>query len=61
MSGDEAKGDESQELLAFYSKCKKLARCSQQEGEHGETGAKGRGGQVGGCCWSPRQQSQIKF
>lgn len=36
VSRDEAKGDKSQELLAFYSKCKKQAKCSQQEGENGE-------------------------
>lgn len=44
VSRDQVKGDESQELLAFYSKRKKLASCSQQQSEHGEMGAKGSGG-----------------
>lgn len=48
VSRDEAKGNKSQEVLAFYSKCKKQAKCLQQEGENGEMGPKGSGGQVGG-------------
>lgn len=64
VSRDKAKGDKSQELLAFYSKkaskkCKKQAKGLKQEGENGEMAAKGSGGQVGGCYCSPRQRSQI--
>lgn len=46
MSGDEAEGDKSQELLAFHSKCKKRVKCLQQESENGEMGQKRSGGPV---------------